>query len=107
MVIEQLLADAGYDSESNHEACRERWEMESVIPPLIGRPTDKLPSGKYRYLMKTDFPEEAYGQRWQVETVNAQAKRHLGSSVSARDEDARLRELSLKSLSFDFLRMAA
>ena len=81
--------------------------MESVIPALIGRPTDKLPTGKYRYLMKTNFPEEDYGQRWQVETVNFQAKRHLGSSVAARDADARQRELMLKGLSFNFLRMAA
>ena len=107
VVIEQLLADAGYDSESNHEVARERWQMESVMPPLVGRPIDKLPTGKYRYLMVVDFPEEDYGQRWQVETVNYQIKRHLGDTIAARGEDARLRELSLKGLSFNFLRMAA
>ena len=61
VVVEQVLADAGYDSEPNHEACRERWGMESVMPPLIGRPTEKLPTGKYRYLMLTEFPEKEYG----------------------------------------------
>ena len=107
VVIRQLLADAGYDSEGNHEASRERYEMESVIPPLVGRPTDKLPSGKYRCQMVLDFKEEEYGQRWQVETVNSMMKRHLGSSIAARNEDARLRELELKGLTFNFLRMAA
>ncbi len=98
VVIRQVLADAGYDSEGNHEACRERYEMdsmESMIPPLVGRATDKLPIGKYRCQMVLDFKEDEYGQRWQVETVNSMMKRHLGSSIAARNEDARLRELEL------------
>ena len=69
---DQLLADAGYDSESNHQLLRERCGVESVIPPRHGRPPkrpDHLPAGKWRWLMATDFNEDGYGQRWQVETV--------------------------------------
>jgi len=33
---QQVLADAGYDSEPNHAFLRETGEVESVIPPLIG-----------------------------------------------------------------------
>ncbi len=43
---EQMLLDAGYDSEANHVLLRETQEMESIIPPKIGRPTDKLPTGQ-------------------------------------------------------------
>ena len=39
--------------------------------------------------------------------MNFQVKRHLGDTIAARNDDARLRELKLKSMSFNFLRMAA
>ena len=65
----QLLLDAGYDSEQNHEMLREYLEIESVIPAKIGRPTNNLPKGKWRRLMTTNFDDESYGQRWQVEAV--------------------------------------
>lgn len=65
----RLIADAGYDSEKNHELLREYLGIDSLIPPGVGRPTEKLPAGKWRCLMATAFDDEAYGQRWQAETV--------------------------------------
>jgi len=67
--IKPLLADAGYDSERSHEYLREECGVRSIIPPLIGRPTNKLPKGRWRRAMKINFDKETYGQRWQVETV--------------------------------------
>ena len=69
--IKVLLADAGYDGEQNHVLARETYDMTSIIPPKIGRPTLKLPRGKYRRLMALHFNKTLYGQRWQVETVNS------------------------------------
>lgn len=40
-----LVADAGYDSESAHVFARETHHIRTIIPPLIGRKTSKLPIG--------------------------------------------------------------
>ena len=50
--IRTLLADAGYDSEGSHEFAREQLGINSIIPALIGRPTNKLPKGRWRRVMK-------------------------------------------------------
>jgi len=43
-----LAADAGYDSEAAHEYARYECGIRSLIPPLIGRPSEKPPSGYWR-----------------------------------------------------------
>jgi len=98
VVPQQMLADAGYDSESTHVMLRDELSIDSVIPATLGRPTDKLPAGKYRYLMQTNFNEEDYSQRWQVETVMFMLKHHQGASLTARKSDTQHREMSLMSL---------
>ena len=50
--IGTILVDAGYDSESNHRFARDGCGVRSVIPPLHGRPTDKLPATPHRRRMK-------------------------------------------------------
>ncbi len=44
----QVVAATGYDSEPNHRYARDRCGARTFIPPLIGRPTAKPPSGRYR-----------------------------------------------------------
>ena len=46
-------------------------------------------------VMKTDFDEENYGQRWQVETVFSMIKRNFGSAVRAREYWSQCREMML------------
>ena len=82
--IDCLLADAGYDSESNHCYARDILGIETIIPAKHGRPSDKLPKGKYRREMKLAFDAERYGQRWQVETVFSMIKRNQGETLYAR-----------------------
>jgi len=94
--IKCITADAGYDSESNHIFARLLKKVRSIIPPKVGRPTDKLPSGKFRKLMTVNFPKEIYGQRWQVETVNSMIKRNLNSFLRAKTFWSQSRELMLK-----------
>ena len=96
--IEHLLADAGYDSESNHKYAREVCNIETTIPPKHGRPTKKLPKTKYRREMRTDFNKEVYGQRWHVETVFSMIKRNYGSALRARNEESQAREMLLLAL---------
>ena len=93
-----LVADAGYDSEPNHVLLREKYHIHSIIPPLLGRPTKKLPTGHYRRLMKTRFDERRYRQRPQAETTVSMIKRNLGSCLSTRTHWSKIREMSLKSL---------
>ena len=103
-VPDTMLLDAGYDSENNHELLREYLEIESVIPPKIGRPTDKPPSGKWRWLMATDFdPDDVYGQRWQVETVMHMLKARLGDALTARTYHSRRREMGLMVLTHNLM----
>lgn len=91
-----LLADAGYDSEESHRFAREEHNMRTLIPPLIGRRTDKLPGGKYRKIMATRFNKKLYGQRWQSETVMSMIKRNLGEELSGKSYWSQCREMMLK-----------
>jgi hypothetical protein len=43
-----IVADAGYDSESNHRFARESLASRSIFPAKHGRPTTKPATGKYR-----------------------------------------------------------
>ena len=104
--VDTILADAGYDTESNHRFARDGCRVRSVIPPLHGRPTDKLPSGPHRRLMKF-FRDFRYGQRWQIETVVSMMKRNLGSFVAARSDRARSAEVMLKVLTHNLMLIAA
>ncbi len=100
--VDTLLADAGYDTESNHRFARDGCHVRSVIPPLLGRPTDKLPSTPHRRLMKR-YRDHRYGQRWQAETVMSMIKRNLGSFVAARSDRRRSVEVMLKVLTHNLM----
>ncbi len=93
-----LLADAGYDSEESHRYAREELGVHSIIPPRIGRPTQKPPFGKYRREMFNNFDINTYGQRWQVETVMSMIKRNLREEIFAKSHQAQIREMMLKVL---------
>jgi hypothetical protein len=90
-----LTADAGYDSERSHVFARSK-NIRTIIPPRIGRTTNKLPGGKWRKIMATRFNATFYGQRWQVETVNSMIKRNLGSFLRARSYWSQCREIMLR-----------
>lgn len=58
--MKRIIADAGYDSESNHAFAREEMSLRTIIPPLHGRPTNKPAKGRYRRLMQTRFDHDNY-----------------------------------------------
>ena len=101
--IDALTADAGYDSERSHEYAREECGVNTFIPPLIGRPTKKGPTGFWRAHMKRIIKRSRYSQRWQVETVNSMLKRLMGSALRARRFHARCRELHLRALTLNVM----
>jgi hypothetical protein len=101
--LSQLAADAGYDSEGNHEFARDEHGIRTIIPAKHGRPTDKLPTGHYRRLMKVRFDRAAYRRRSQVETVVSMIKRRQGAHVHARSYHSQGRELRLIVLTHNIM----
>lgn len=99
----RLLGDAGYESEGFHRLCRDQLGIRSIIPTTQrGRPRqDGRPlavRGHYRRLLMTRFPQDLYGQRWQIETVFSMLKRNLGSALRARSYHSQNREIRLRVL---------
>lgn len=103
--IRTLLADAGYDGEWVHEFVRSELGGRTIIPPKIGRPTNKPPKGRWRRVMKQRFKrmKNKYGQRWQIETVNSMIKRLMGSAMRARCYWSQCREITLRAISLNVM----
>jgi len=100
--VKCVVADAGYDSEANHRIAREEMKVRSIIPNGIGRPTKKLPSGRWRRHMAKRFKRKAdqdqYRQRSQAETVHSMIKRNMGSALRARTPERREQEMMMRVL---------
>lgn len=103
--IRAVLADAGYDSEPNHQHARDVRGVRSFMPAKIGRPSPKPPTGKYRRRMRQRLTKDygCYGQRWQVESTNSMLKRRLATAVQARRFWAECRELWLLVLTYNLM----
>lgn len=101
--LSQLVADAGYDSEPNHQFAREQCSTRTIIPAKHGRPTSKPARGRYRRLMQIRFDRPAYRQRSQVETVISMIKRRQSSYLAGRSYHSQCRELRLLALTHNIL----
>lgn len=93
-----MLADAGYDSETNHRFARDEHGIRTLIPPEHGRPTTKPATGRYRRLMQVRFDKQAYHQRSQVETVVSMIKRRQAAHVRGVTYHSQCRDLRLMVL---------
>jgi hypothetical protein len=96
--LKAVAADAGFDSEANHELARDALGIQTLIPAQHGRPAQGEPMGRYRRQMKRHLSQSRYGQRWQIETVNSMIKRLSGEVVNARTYCRRCKLLLLKTL---------
>jgi Transposase DDE domain len=106
--IDRLLGDGGYDSEGNHQRCRELGIRSSVIPVNNRGRDPQAITGKYRRQMLRRFPRRIYGRRWQVESVISRFKRVLGCELTARTAAGRERECYCRVITHDLsiLRLA-
>ena len=104
MPIDTLLADCGYDSESNHRLCRDRF---GINRPVIAVNPRNLKygsmTGHYRRLMRSRFPRKKYRQRWQVESLFSRLKRRLGYCMRARTDESRQAECFLRVLTYNLM----
>ena len=101
--LNSVVADAGYDSESNHRFAREEEQIRTTIPPKCGRPTGKPATGRYRRLMQVRFNTKAYRQRAQVETVMSMIKRRQGAFARGLTYWSQCRDLHLKALTHNIM----
>jgi hypothetical protein len=105
--VRTVVADAGFDSEKNHELARLDMNVRSIIPPKIGRPSVNPPAERFRRLMKSRFTRKAdqhlYSQRSQSETVNSMMKRNLGEALRSIRPERRRQELLIRSLTHDLM----
>lgn len=98
-----IVADAGYDSESNHCHARQARQVRTTIPAKHGRPTDKPATGRHRRLMQVRFNAVAYRQRAQVETVMSMLKRRQGAHVRGVTYHSQCRDLRLMALTHNVM----
>lgn len=104
--IERLVADAGFDSASNHRFLRELHGVTTTIPPRHGRPPKDpraRPTDYWRRRMKTHFNPRAYRHRAQVETVFSMIKRNLGPALAGRSHQSRRRDMLLRVLTHNIM----
>ncbi|WP_043341668.1 transposase [Belnapia moabensis] len=112
MPFEQLLADAGYDSEANHRHCREGLGVDSLIPAKKRRSarvvaTTPLRQEMVRRLGKPDVEADrvAYRQRWKVETVMSVVKRCHGEALTAKLDPTQRVQALLRGLTYNLQRL--
>src|SRR5271157_663952 len=100
--LRQVLADAEFDSEANHEYIRQRWRAQSIIPL---NPRRGVPQGTLRRQMYQAFPHKEYGQRAKVETVFSVVKRKLSSRAPGRNLSTQVRQALLLGLTYNLYRL--
>jgi transposase len=113
--IDTLLADAGYDSETNHSTCRETFGIRSTVIALNWRGSRKWPKAKYRRQMVRRFrrkprgsrSKRVYGQRAQAESAFSRSKRRLGATVAAVGWAYQKTEILLKVFAHNVMILAA
>ena len=102
--LTRLLADGGYDAEANHRWLREELGLESMIPPVAGRPARGLTRQPYRRQLQLAFPRKAYGQRWRVETFISVVKRRFGGAVTAPNYWQQVKQTLLRGVTYNLYR---
>lgn len=110
--FEQLIADAGYDSEANHRFCREDLGADSLIPAKKRRSAKVVATTPYRQEMVRRLGEpgdevsrRTYRQRWKAETVMSVAKRRWGEALSARLDVTQRAQALLRGLVYNLNRL--
>jgi hypothetical protein len=100
--VKLVVADKGYDAESNHEYAQDVLGARTAIPVrAASRPKIKM-SGKRRRKQARDFDKKGYdGHRPKVETVFSVEKRKMGSHVLARNPSQQHKELVFRAFSYN------
>ena len=95
--IVTIVADKGYDSESNRRFVVHELGAEAHIPVRNVKRTGENSQGRYRRRQLRVFDEARYRRRALVETVNSMLKRR-SSIVRSRSERGQYIELALRAV---------
>ena len=98
----EVLADAQFDSQANHEYIRQHWRARSILP---AKPRRGLPRGGIRYQRYRAFPQKEYAQRAQIATIFSGMKRKLSSRAPGRRWPVQIRQALLLGLTYNLYRL--
>jgi hypothetical protein len=102
--LDCLLADTGYDGEHNHRLAREELGIRLTAIKLNPRNAGgQEPKGRYRAQLHRRFPKRRYHRRAHAECVFSRLKRHLGSALTARNDESQAREMLLRVLTHNLM----
>ena len=101
--LNELLADAEFDSERNHQFIRQVLGAKSAIPAKRGKLTWRIHG--IRAQMRRRFPTKLYRQRALVETVFSVVKRKLSARAPGRSLHTQCRQALLLGLAYDIYRL--
>jgi transposase len=104
--IDRLLADAGYDSESNHVFARKHLGIRSTVINLNRRGGRRWAKTTFRRQMYRCFHNRKYRQRAQIESAFSRFKRRLSANLRGRSRDTQRKEVNLRVLTHDLLLLA-
>src|ERR1700733_15338756 len=97
------LADAEFDSESNHPYIRKQLGAQSVIPAKRGKKTWRIHG--VRAEMRRAFPRRIYRRRSLIESLFSSVKRKLSARAPGRSLHTQKRQALLLGLSFNLYRL--
>jgi hypothetical protein len=101
--LDRVLADAGYDAESNHVCAREELGIRSSIIDLNRRGGRRWAKTKYRRQMYRKFQKLIYRQRVQIESAISRFKRRLTATLRGRSRLTQGCEIHLRLLTHNLL----
>lgn len=97
-----VVADKGYDDESNHKLVR-KMKATSMIPVRERKHSSNV-NGYWRKRMKEHFNEKLYHKRNIVETVNSVKKRVIGDILHSRSVKLQKKETMLHDIVYNLYR---
>lgn len=103
LALDCVLADAGYDAESNHVFARRTLGIRSSVIDLNRRGGRRWAKTRYRRQMYRRFHRVKYRNRTQIESVISRFKRRLTASLRGRSRTTQRHEVHLRVLTHDLL----
>jgi len=104
--VTAVLADRGYDSESNRRFVVQELGAETHIPLRKIYRNASGHGGKFRHRQERVFDHSLYRRRVLAETVNSVIKRTMSSTALARRERSQYAELALRAAAHNARRAA-
>jgi len=101
--ISTVLADAEFDTESNHRHIREQLGAESIIPAK--RSPARWQLRGFRGQMRVAFPAQRYRERAQAESLFSAIKRKLSARAPGRSIATQSKQALLLGLAYNLYRL--